>query len=104
MAKNVDPDAPKSKAVETELSLVEIGPRFVMTPIVILEGSFGGPVIYENKEFVSPNAIRADIRNRKAQKYHARTQEKTKREVKMKVLGIEEGREKGELDDDVLFA
>ena len=37
-----------------EVSLVEIGPRFVMTPIVILEGSFGGPVIYENKEFVSP--------------------------------------------------
>ncbi|KAG0639540.1 hypothetical protein HOY80DRAFT_904843 [Tuber brumale] len=103
VAKNVDPDAPKSKAVETELSLVEIGPRFVMTPIVILEGSFGGPVIYENKEFVSPNAIRADIRNRKAQKYHARTQEKTKREVKMKALGIEGGREKGELDDDVLF-
>ena len=104
VAKNVDPDAPKSKTVETELSLVEIGPRFVMTPIVILEGSFGGPVIYENKEFVSPNAIRADIKNRKAQKYHVRTQEKTKREVKMKVLGIEEGREKGELDDDVLFA
>ncbi|PUU74354.1 Brix domain-domain-containing protein [Tuber borchii] len=95
VAKNVDPDAPKSKA---------IGLGFVMTPIVILKGSFGGPVIYENKEFVSPNAIRADIRNRKAQKYHVRTQEKTKREVKMKVLGIEEGREKEELDDDALFA
>jgi len=53
---------------------------------------------------VSPNAIRADIKNRKVQKYHVRTQEKTKREVKMKVLGIEEGREKGELNDDVLFA
>ncbi|CAG8884155.1 unnamed protein product [Penicillium nalgiovense] len=37
-----------------EVSLVEIGPRFVLTPIVILEGSFGGPVIYENKEYVSP--------------------------------------------------
>jgi len=35
VAKNVDPDAPKSKTFETELSLVEIGPRFVMTPIVI---------------------------------------------------------------------
>src|SRR5271155_5387722 len=43
--------APKSKekserGKETEMSLVEIGPRFVLTPIVIQEGSFGGPIIY----------------------------------------------------------
>ena len=44
---------------DTKISLVEIGPRFVLTPIVILESSFGGPVIYENKEFVSPNQIRS---------------------------------------------
>lgn len=29
-------------------SLVEIGPRFVLTPIRIFEGSFGGPTLYEN--------------------------------------------------------
>lgn len=48
----------KAKAGETSISLVEIGPRLVLTPIVILEGSFGGPVIYENKEFISPNQVR----------------------------------------------
>ena len=47
--------AKKAAPGETKISLVEIGPRFVLTPIVILEGSFGGPVIYENKEFVSQN-------------------------------------------------
>lgn len=29
-------------------TLVEIGPRFVMTPIRIFEGSFGGATLYEN--------------------------------------------------------
>jgi ribosome biogenesis protein BRX1 len=28
--------------------LVEIGPRFVLTPIRIFEGSFGGPTIFAN--------------------------------------------------------
>jgi ribosome biogenesis protein BRX1 len=51
----------KAKPGETAISLVEIGPRLVLTPIVILEGSFGGPVIYENKEFISPNQVRPAI-------------------------------------------
>lgn len=99
-------DKPKSKkpSEQTELSLVEIGPRFVMTPIIILEGSFGGPVIYENKEFVSPNAVRSEIRNRKAQKYNSRTEEKQRLETKRGELGLEPGRPKGELDESILFA
>ncbi|OJJ43236.1 hypothetical protein ASPZODRAFT_154709 [Penicilliopsis zonata CBS 506.65] len=56
----------KGKDRGPEVSLVEIGPRFVLTPIVILEGSFGGPVIYENKEYVSPNQVRREIRMKKA--------------------------------------
>ncbi|RPB14556.1 Brix-domain-containing protein [Morchella conica CCBAS932] len=99
-------DKPKSKksSEQTELSLVEIGPRFVMTPIIILEGSFGGPVIYENKEFVSPNAVRSEIRKKKAQRYNSRTEEKQRLETKRGELGLEPGRPKGELDESVLFA
>lgn len=33
---------------EKQPTLVEIGPRFVMTPIRIFEGSFGGATLYEN--------------------------------------------------------
>lgn len=38
----------KTGADEAQPTLVEIGPRFVMTPIRIFEGSFGGATLYEN--------------------------------------------------------
>jgi len=63
----------KSRKGDSKLSLVEIGPRFVLTPIVIQESSFGGPIIYENKEFVSPNQIRRELRMAKAGRYNRRT-------------------------------
>lgn len=56
----------KKQEEEEDTSLVEIGPRFVMTVILILEGSFGGPKIYENKQYVSPNAVRAQQRQQAA--------------------------------------
>lgn len=40
-------------------SLVEIGPRFVLNPIRIFRGSFGGQTLYKNPDFVSPNEIRS---------------------------------------------
>jgi ribosome biogenesis protein BRX1 len=93
---------------ETELSLVEIGPRFVLTPIVIQEGSFGGPIIYENKEFVSPNQVRSEIRKSKAGRYNARAEQGIERLAKKGELGLRTsgGRtmKKDELDTAELFA
>jgi len=43
---------------ETETSLVEIGPRFVLNPIRIFEYSFSGATLWENPHFVSPNMAR----------------------------------------------
>ncbi|CAM1509372.1 Fc.00g031110.m01.CDS01 [Cosmosporella sp. VM-42] len=93
---------------DTEINLVEIGPRFVLTPIVIQEGSFGGPIIYENKEFVSPNQVRADIRRGKASRHNARAEQTMERFSKRGDLGL---RSKGghrvpkdELDTKMLFA
>ena len=40
-------------------TLVEVGPRFYLNPIKIFGGSFGGPTLYENPFYVSPNQIRA---------------------------------------------
>lgn len=31
-----------------QTSLIEIGPRFVLTPIRIFEGAFGGATVYSN--------------------------------------------------------
>lgn len=96
------------KNADTNLTLVEIGPRFVLTPIVIQESSFGGPIIYENKEFVSPNQVRADMRVRKSVKYGARSNQLGKRTEKRGELGLRSQggvrRERDVLDDKVLFA
>ncbi|TVY56369.1 Ribosome biogenesis protein BRX1 [Lachnellula cervina] len=93
---------------ETEISLVEIGPRFVLTPIVIQEGSFGGPIIYENKEFVSPNQVRSEIRLKKAGRYNKRAEQGVERLAKKGELGLRTtgGRKAkvDELDTGTLFA
>jgi len=123
---DVDSAPKKNKHGDKEVSLVEIGPRFVLTPIVILESryvnssagyvtclclydsSFGGPVIYENKEFVSPNQVRSDLRKAKAGRYNKRTEAILENKIKRGELGLNThgGRKnpKNPLDDHVLFA
>ena len=98
----------KSANPETNLSLVEIGPRFVMTPIVIQESSFGGPIIYENKEFVSPNQIRSNTRLARAGKYNRRTDQGAERVLRKGELGLNsrggKRNPKNALDNKILFA
>jgi ribosome biogenesis protein BRX1 len=94
---------------DTAISLLEIGPRFVLTPIVILESSFGGPVIYENKQFVSPNHIRAELRRARAGRNAKRAENIADRQRKHHDLGLQTGaprrkREGDELEDRRLFA
>jgi len=60
--------------------LVEIGPRFVLNPIKILNGSFFGTPLYENPNFVSPNLIRAMQRKRRSRDYLDRKISTQKRE------------------------
>ncbi|KAF2999168.1 Ribosome bioproteinsis protein brx1 [Neopestalotiopsis sp. 37M] len=76
------------KSKETDIGLVEIGPRFVLTPIIIQEGSFGGPILYENKEFVSPNQVRSDLRKKSASKHNARAEQYIERLAKKGDLGL----------------
>lgn len=105
--------APKTKTkkggrTEFDVNLVEIGPRFVLTPIVIQESSFGGPIIYENKEFISPNQIRADLRRAKGGKYNRRMEAALDSKIKRGDLGLNthggRKKEKDPLSDQVLFA
>jgi ribosome biogenesis protein BRX1 len=87
-----EPDKTSNENVKgADVSLVEVGPRFVLTPIVILEGSFGGPVIFENKQFVSPNQLRRETRLRHAQKYASRRGEADDLAIKKKSLGLNTG-------------
>lgn len=43
---------------DKEVSLVEVGPRFVLDTIRIFDGSFCGSTLYENPEYVTPTAVR----------------------------------------------
>ena len=39
--------------------MIEIGPRFVLNPVKLFAGSFGGATIWSNENFKSSAAIRA---------------------------------------------
>ncbi|KAJ6597117.1 ribosome biogenesis protein BRX1 [Mycena vulgaris] len=65
-----------------QTTLVEIGPRFVLTPIRIFEGAFGGATVFSNPEFISPSAVRSAMRREQGTKYGHRKdaeQESTRR-------------------------
>ncbi len=34
-----------------------VGPRFVLNPIKVFEGSFGGATLYENPRYITPNTV-----------------------------------------------
>eukprot|EP00743_Colponemidia_sp_Colp-15_P002018 GILK01002192.1.p1 GENE.GILK01002192.1~~GILK01002192.1.p1 ORF type:complete len:313 (+),score=53.59 GILK01002192.1:45-941(+) len=61
-----------SKTTGKDCSLVEIGPRFVLNPVRMFEGSFGGPTLWANPLYVSPNAQRAAEKSVHADKYRSR--------------------------------
>ncbi|XP_068191598.1 ribosome biogenesis protein BRX1 homolog [Antennarius striatus] len=69
--------------IEEDASLVEIGPRFVLNLIKVFQGSFGGPTLYENPSFQSPNMHRRQIRlaaaARVREKQMVKEMQKTKR-------------------------
>lgn len=65
-------------------------------------------MIYENKQFVSPNLIRSELRRKKAGKYSRRVEENVDRSVKRRDLGLRSGegkrkREGDELESGTLF-
>lgn len=90
----------------SNIKLVEIGPRFVLTPIIVQESSFGGRILYENREFVSPNAVRSELRRKKAGRYAERSEREKETRTKKGDLGLRTGmqKEKDDLDTGVLFA
>ncbi|MBA0776848.1 hypothetical protein Gotri_011790 [Gossypium trilobum] len=64
-----------------KMTLIEVGPRFCLNPIKIFAGSFGGPTLYENPFYVSPNQIRALEKKQKAGKYAKKVKAKTRRKM-----------------------
>ncbi|KAA8584491.1 hypothetical protein FQN60_008276, partial [Etheostoma spectabile] len=72
--------------IEEDASLVEIGPRLVLNLMKIFQGSFGGPTLFENPDFKSPNMIRLAAAARVREKQMVKEMQKTKRtEAKQEV-------------------
>ncbi|XP_063216960.1 ribosome biogenesis protein BRX1 homolog [Bacillus rossius redtenbacheri] len=57
-------------------ALSEIGPRLVLNPIKIFDGSFGGQTLWENPFYVSPTKYRQQLTKAAAGKYVNRVQQK----------------------------
>uniref|UniRef100_A0A8D0HK91 Ribosome biogenesis protein BRX1 homolog n=1 Tax=Sphenodon punctatus TaxID=8508 RepID=A0A8D0HK91_SPHPU len=70
--------------IEEDAALVEIGPRFVLNPIKIFQGSFGGPTLYENPHYQSPNMHRRMIRLATAAKFKEKQNMKELQKLKQK--------------------
>uniref|UniRef100_A0A7N5P6G3 Ribosome biogenesis protein BRX1 homolog n=1 Tax=Ailuropoda melanoleuca TaxID=9646 RepID=A0A7N5P6G3_AILME len=70
--------------IEEDAALVEIGPRFVLNLIKIFQGSFGGPTLYENPHYQSPNMHRRIVRSITAAKYREKQQVKDAQKMKKK--------------------
>lgn len=57
-------------------SLAEVGPRFVLNIVKILDGCFNGQTLYENPKYVSPVVNRKLVREKASMKYNSRIQQK----------------------------
>ncbi|KAH1261127.1 Ribosome biogenesis protein BRX1 1 [Glycine max] len=64
-----------------KMSMIEVGPRFCLNPIKIFGGSFGGPTLYENPFYVSPNQIRTLDKRKKTGKFAKKVKAKTRRKM-----------------------
>jgi len=65
-------DPEKKSGSKNPTELVEIGPRFILNPVRIFAGSFGGPTLYQNSEYMAAIQADKDMRRKKS----AQTQQK----------------------------
>lgn len=79
--RNYQVSSDKKVTSKEDLTLIEVGPRVCMNPVKIFSGSFGGPIIYDNPEYVSPNAIRAALKKSTQSKYANKVDSRSKRKL-----------------------
>jgi ribosome biogenesis protein BRX1 len=85
----MEPDA-NNKKDDQKGSLVEIGPRFVLDPVCIFHGAFGGQSLFRNANFVSPNVTRSEVARQKGLSYMARKDAQKKQKLRQQELVLPE--------------
>jgi len=76
----VAPEAPDANDDPERQALTEIGPRFVLDPIRICNGSFMGQTLYHNPHYMSPTALRVQAKKLLRNPYVKRLKDKEDRE------------------------
>uniref|UniRef100_A0A1A9UTQ7 Ribosome biogenesis protein BRX1 homolog n=1 Tax=Glossina austeni TaxID=7395 RepID=A0A1A9UTQ7_GLOAU len=71
--------------------LVEIGPRFVLNPVKIFEGSFTGIALWENPDYVSPAKQRQILKKAVKERYVNRVEQKVHHEATLPKNAYENG-------------
>ena len=73
---------PQGKEVRaTGVTLSEAGPRLCLHPIKIFGGAFGGPTLYADPTYVSPNVQRREDKKMDMGKYQRKVQKKAERKA-----------------------
>ena len=71
-------------------TLTEIGPRFVLEPVLILNGSFSGNVIYKNTDFQTPAMIMRSMRKTAGDKARQKVAQSEESHHRKEVAVLEE--------------
>ncbi|KAI9189484.1 Ribosome biogenesis protein brx1 [Blastocladiella emersonii ATCC 22665] len=77
---------PNSNA--TDVALNEVGPRFVLNPIKLFQGSFGGLGLWENSDYLTPAAVRRAQRAEAQDKYASKEAKKVTKVEKAKTVQL----------------
>ena len=57
------------QGIGKDTSLIEIGPRFVLNPVRVFDGSFHGQTLYQNAACISPNVMRREKNREHSNRY-----------------------------------
>ena len=80
---------PQGKEVRaTGVTLSEAGPRLCLHPIKIFAGAFGGPTLYDDPTYVSPNVQRREEKMKDEGKYRRKVQKKAERKAHMRMNAL----------------
>ncbi|KNE61550.1 hypothetical protein AMAG_06367 [Allomyces macrogynus ATCC 38327] len=78
----------KPNTTTSDVSLTEVGPRFVLDPIKVFQGSFGGITLWESATYLTPAAVRRAERAEVQSKVAAKEGKKVDLLTKKKDLAL----------------
>jgi ribosome biogenesis protein BRX1 len=80
-------------------TLVETGPRLCLHPIKIFAGAFGGPTLYDDPTYVSPNVVRREEKKKDQGKYQRKVEKKAERKAHARMNALKPDELDGWLKD-----